>query len=72
MKQEKEKNKREKKRKEECVSRGLLLVMTFIDVDGSDVPFGAFYFTVNRAFCFTVKRTCTLLFYFFTFTLCCY
>ena len=70
MKQEKEKNKREKKRKEECVSRGLLLVMTFIDVDGSDVPFGAFYGFV--AFCFTVKRTRTLLFYFFTFTLCCY
>ena len=41
--EKKEKNKREKKKKEECVSHGLLLVTTFIDVDGIDVPFGAFY-----------------------------
>ena len=68
MEQEREKNKREKKKKWDCLSHGLLLIMTFFNVDGSDIPFGAFYGFL-WLFVFTVKRTYMLLFY--SVPLCC-
>ena len=42
MKQEREKNKREKKKKREIRVSRIITGFDFIDVDGSDIPFGAF------------------------------
>ena len=62
---------KDQKRKEEergiRVSR-IIADFDFIDVDGSDIPFGAFYGFL-WLFVFTVKRTYMLLFY--SVPLCC-
>ena len=42
MKQEREKNKREKKKKREIRVSRIITGFDFINVDGSDIPFGAF------------------------------